>query len=97
VSASIELVAVQAFMRLADYLDGEAFSAKIAALCERIGSARRDAAGDFVDPALVVFPEHIGTFLVADPRRHAAAHVRRRRRPATDHERVRPRRRTDLL
>jgi predicted amidohydrolase len=65
-SRSIELVAVQAFMRLRDYLDEDAFRAKIAGLCERIAAAReRDAGGDFRHPAVVVFPEHIGTFLVA--------------------------------
>ncbi|HEY2388099.1 MAG TPA: nitrilase-related carbon-nitrogen hydrolase [Candidatus Binatia bacterium] len=62
----IELVAVQPFMRLEDYLDGGAFAAKITALGERIAAARaRDAAGRFRHPALVVFPEHIGTFLSA--------------------------------
>jgi predicted amidohydrolase len=65
-SDSIELVAVQAFMQLEDYLDGDAFQAKIAALGERVAAAReRDAGGDFRHPALVVFPEHIGTFLSA--------------------------------
>ena len=61
---TIELVAVQAYMRLADYRDGGAFEAKIAALTERVAAAReRDARGAFRHPALVVFPEHIGTFL----------------------------------
>ncbi len=65
-SDTIELVAVQAYMRLDDYLDGTAFVAKIAALADRVAQAReRDAAGAFRHPALVVFPEHIGTFLSA--------------------------------
>ncbi len=64
----IELVAVQPFMRLADYRSGDAFAAKIAQLTEKIAHARaRDARGEFLHPALVVFPEHIGTFLsIAD-------------------------------
>ena len=65
-SRTIELVAVQAFMRLEDYLDADAFRGKIAALAARVADARaRDAAGGFRHPAVVVFPEHIGTFLVA--------------------------------
>jgi predicted amidohydrolase len=65
-SRTIELVAVQAFMRLEDYLDGGAFQAKIAALAEHVAAAReRDGAGGFRHPAVVVFPEHIGTFLSA--------------------------------
>lgn len=60
----MELIAVQPFMRLADYQTVEAFAAKIAGLTERIADAReRDANGRFVHPAVVVFPEHIGTFL----------------------------------
>lgn len=60
----IELIAVQPFMRLADYRTVDAFIAKIAALTERVAGAReRDANGRFVHPAVVVFPEHIGTFL----------------------------------
>ncbi len=60
----IELVAVQPYMGLDDYRSGEAFQRKIAALTERIAAGRaRDAEGRFVHPALVVFPEHIGTFL----------------------------------
>ena len=60
----IELVAVQSFMRVDDYHDGHAFCAKIAALTERVSAAReRDSSGAFRHPALVVFPEHIGTFL----------------------------------
>ena len=64
----IELIAVQPYMRLADYRSGDAFAAKIARLTESAASARaRDARGEFVHPALVVFPEHIGTFLsIAD-------------------------------
>lgn len=59
----IELVAVQPFMRVDDYLDATAFRAKIDALTERVAAAReRDAGGRFRHPALVVFPEHIGTF-----------------------------------
>lgn len=65
-SGSIELVAVQAFMQLRDYVDAAAFRAKIVALCDRVATAReRDARGEFRHPAVVVFPEHIGTFLVA--------------------------------
>lgn len=61
---AIELIAVQPFMRLADYRSGDAFAAKIAALTEKIAAARaRDASAEFLHPALVVFPEHIGTFL----------------------------------
>jgi predicted amidohydrolase len=61
---SIELVAVQPYMQLDDYRDGDAFLAKIAALTERVATSRsRDARGQFLYPALVVFPEHIGTFL----------------------------------
>lgn len=60
----IELVAVQPFMQLADYRTVDAFDAKIAGLTDRIAAARdRDARGRFRFPALVVFPEHIGTFL----------------------------------
>lgn len=60
----IELVAVQPYMQLADYRDVDAFGAKIAALTERVATAReRDADGRFLHPAVVVFPEHIGTFL----------------------------------
>jgi predicted amidohydrolase len=60
----IELVAVQSFMRVDDYRDERAFRAKIAALAERVAAAReRDPHGGFRHPALVVFPEHIGTFL----------------------------------
>lgn len=62
--ASIELVAVQPFMQVDDYLDAAAFGAKIAALTAHVAAARaRDAHGGFRHPALVVFPEHIGTFL----------------------------------
>jgi predicted amidohydrolase len=62
--ALIELIAVQPYMALDDYRDGEAFERKIAALTERVAAARaRDADGRFAHPALVVFPEHIGTFL----------------------------------
>ncbi len=65
-SRTIELIAVQAFLRLDDYLDGDAFAAKITALGERIAVAReRDGEGRFRHDALVVFPEHIGTFLAA--------------------------------
>jgi len=61
---SIELIAVQPFMQLADYREVDAFCAKIAALTERIAAARAcDLRGRFRHPALVVFPEHIGTFL----------------------------------
>src|SRR5262245_9640564 len=63
-SDTIELVAVQPFMQLADYREVDAFLAKIAALTERVAAARaRDAQGLFQHPAIVVFPEHIGTFL----------------------------------
>lgn len=64
----IELVAVQPFMRLADYRSGDAFAAKIARLTEQVARARtRDPRGEFVHPAVVVFPEYIGTFLsIAD-------------------------------
>jgi predicted amidohydrolase len=55
-------------MQLADYRTVDAFDAKIAALTDRIAAARaRDERGRFRHPALVVFPEHIGTFLsIAD-------------------------------
>ena len=59
----IELVAVQPFMRVDDYVDAGAFAAKIDGLVERIAAARERDAGGFRHPALVVFPEHIGTFL----------------------------------
>ncbi len=60
----IELIAVQPYMQLADYREVDAFGAKIAALTERIAAARAcDSAGRFRHPAVVVFPEHIGTFL----------------------------------
>jgi predicted amidohydrolase len=60
----IELVAVQPFMQLDDYRTVDAFDAKIGSLTDRIAAARaRDEAGRFRHPALVVFPEHIGTFL----------------------------------
>jgi predicted amidohydrolase len=64
----IELIAVQPYMQLADYRSGDAFAAKIARLTEKVANARaRDARGDFLHPAVVVFPEHIGTFLsIAD-------------------------------
>ena len=39
-SATIELIAVQPFMRLADYRTSDAFVAKIAALTERVATAR---------------------------------------------------------
>jgi predicted amidohydrolase len=67
-SATIELIAVQPFMRLADYRTSDAFVAKIAALTERVATAReRDPSGAFRHAAVVVFPEHIGTFLsIAD-------------------------------
>lgn len=62
--ALLELIAVQPFMRLADYRTVDAFHAKIAALTERVADAReRDADERFLHPAVVVFPEHIGTFL----------------------------------
>jgi len=62
--ALIELIAVQPFMQLADYRTVDAFDAKIAGLTDRIAAAReRDPDGRFRFPALVVFPEHIGTFL----------------------------------
>jgi predicted amidohydrolase len=65
---AIELIAVQPYLRLEDYRSGDAFAAKIAALTQKIADARaRDARGEFLHPALVVFPEHIGTFLsIAD-------------------------------
>lgn len=60
----IELIAVQPYMTLADYRTVDAFDAKIAALTDRVAAAReRDAKGAFRHPAVVVFPEHIGTFL----------------------------------
>jgi predicted amidohydrolase len=60
----IELIAVQPYMQLADYRTVDAFDAKIAGLTDLIAAAReRDAHGRFRVPALVVFPEHIGTFL----------------------------------
>ena len=60
----IELVAVQPYMGLDDYRDAAAFERKIAALTERVAAARaRDADGRFLHPAIVVFPEHLGTFL----------------------------------
>ena len=67
-SDTIELVAVQPFMKVADYRTTAAFDAKIASLTERVADAReRDGAGRFRHPAVVVFPEHIGTFLsIAD-------------------------------
>jgi len=68
VSNQIELIAVQSFMRVDDYRDEQAFRAKIAALADRVAEAReRDSSGAFRHPALVVFPEYIGTFLsIAD-------------------------------
>lgn len=60
----IELVAVQPHMQLDDYRTVEAFVAKITALTEDIAAHReREVDGTFRHPALVVFPEHIGTFL----------------------------------
>jgi predicted amidohydrolase len=60
----IELVAVQPYMELDDYRTVDAFDAKIASLTDRIAAAReRDARGRFRHPGVVVFPEHIGTFL----------------------------------
>src|SRR5689334_13785362 len=62
-----ELVAVQPFMQLDDYRTLDAFDAKIASLTDRIAAARERDAHGFRHPALVVFPEHIGTFLsIAD-------------------------------
>jgi len=49
-------------MRAEDYLSAEAFRGKIDALTARIAAARDGLGADDV-PALVVFPEHIGTFL----------------------------------
>ncbi len=60
-SSVIDLVAVQPFMRVEDYLAPDAFRAKIDALATRIATERRDRRSDV--PTLVVFPEHIGTFL----------------------------------
>lgn len=60
----IELIAVQPYMQLADYRTTESFADKIAALTELVAAAReRDGQGRFRHPAVVVFPEHIGTFL----------------------------------
>src|SRR5215470_6289690 len=66
--AVIELIAVQPYMQLADYRTVDAFDAKIAALTDRIAATReRDEARRFRHAAVVVFPEHIGTFLsIAD-------------------------------
>lgn len=62
--SAIDLVAVQPYMRVDDYLSAEAFHAKIDALTTRIAAERRaEHGGGREVPALVVFPEHIGTFL----------------------------------
>ncbi|MBZ0253554.1 MAG: hypothetical protein K8I02_09465, partial [Candidatus Methylomirabilis sp.] len=59
-----ELIAVQSFMRLEDYATEGAFRAKIESLMRKVDAAReRRADGGFAHPALVVFPENIGTFL----------------------------------
>ncbi len=59
-----DLIAVQPFMRLADYGSEETFRTKIESLMERVDEARGGrVAGRFPHPALVVFPENIGTFL----------------------------------
>ncbi len=59
-----DLVAVQPFMRLEDYGSEETFRTKIEGLLERVDAVRGPREGGrFPHPALVVFPENIGTFL----------------------------------
>lgn len=59
----MDLIAVQPRMTLADYASFERFEAKLAALEVEIDRAR-EAAGGGVGPALVVFPEVIGSYLM---------------------------------
>jgi predicted amidohydrolase len=58
-SDQIDLIAVQCFMRLDDYLTETAFRNRIAELFEKVARARDDSSR----PAIVVFPEMIGAFL----------------------------------
>jgi len=67
-SRRIDLFAVQAHITLDDYASSSAFAAKMGSLCEQIEQVReRDRQGRFRYPALVVFPEDIGTFLLVSP------------------------------
>ncbi len=64
-SPLVDLIAVQPYMRTDDYLSEAAFASKIEVLTARIAAHRAAEHGgaEREVPALVVFPEHIGTFL----------------------------------
>ncbi len=57
--AAIELFAVQPYMSLSDYADGEAFYHKIEGLFQQANALRSNP----TLPALIAFPEDIATFL----------------------------------
>jgi predicted amidohydrolase len=64
----IELFAVQAHITAADYAGPEHFARKISSLFDAINHQReRTVSGSYRYPALAVFPEDIGTFLVLSP------------------------------
>ncbi len=64
----LELFAVQMRISVADYASPNAFVSRISSLFERVDAMRaRDRRGDYRYPALVVFPEDVGTFLFISP------------------------------
>jgi len=64
----IDLFAVQMHVTMADYATPSAFANKITALFEKMdGMRERDEHGQYRYPALAVFPENIGTFLLVSP------------------------------
>lgn len=67
--SGIDLVAVQPYMTLDDYVSPDAFSRKMESLCEKAAACRR---GNDV-PAVLVFPEDLATFLALLGRGEAVA------------------------
>lgn len=64
----MDLFAVQAFVDAGTYRSEATFRAAMERLADRaVELRRRDANGAFRDPAILVFPEHIGTFLALAP------------------------------
>jgi len=76
-SDSIELVAVQPFMRVEDYVDAAAFAAKINDLAERIAAARERDAGSCRPPSSPVASSGTDTdaLVVRDARRFNASYT----------------------
>ncbi|HUW63300.1 MAG TPA: hypothetical protein VMW83_01165 [Spirochaetia bacterium] len=65
----IDLVAVQPYMTLSDYISPDAFFRKMDSLCQKAAACRP---GDDV-PAVLVFPEELATFLALLGKEHVVA------------------------